>query len=32
MVPTWLHQLSIAFIALGFACAAIIAIHEFHHP
>lgn len=30
-VPAWLHLLSQAFLALGFACAAIIAVDEWRH-
>jgi branched-subunit amino acid transport protein len=32
MVPAWLHILSIAALALGFACAAIIAADEARRP
>lgn len=32
MVPNWLHVLSIFMLGLGFACAAIIAVDELHHP
>jgi hypothetical protein len=32
VVPHWLHPLSIVFLALGFACAAIVAIDVLRHP
>ncbi|HVY56342.1 MAG TPA: DUF4396 domain-containing protein [Xanthobacteraceae bacterium] len=32
MVPGWLHFLSIAYLLLGFACAAIIAFDEYREP
>jgi hypothetical protein len=32
MIPIWLHNLSIGFLALGIGCAAIIAIDEWFHP
>jgi hypothetical protein len=32
MVPGWLHFLSIAYLLLGFACAAIIAVDEIREP
>ena len=32
MIPSWLHLLSLASLALGFACAAIIAVDEWHRP
>ncbi len=32
MVPNWLHVLSIAALALGFACAAVIATDEVRYP
>jgi hypothetical protein len=32
MIPFWFHALSIAFLLLGAACAAIIAFDEMQHP
>jgi branched-subunit amino acid transport protein len=32
MVPTWLHDLSIAYLLLGAACAIAIAADEIRHP
>jgi Domain of unknown function (DUF4396) len=32
MVPLWLHWLSIASVALGFACAAVLALDVARHP
>lgn len=32
MTPLWLHNLSIAYLAFGAACAIIIAIDEVRHP
>ena len=32
MIPAWLHDLSIAYLALGFACAAVIAADVIRHP
>jgi hypothetical protein len=32
MVPAWLHYLSIAYLSLGAACAAIIAADLLRHP
>src|SRR3569833_2012267 len=32
MVPNWLHILSVAMVALGLACASIIAWDETRHP
>lgn len=32
MVPSWLHTLSLAGLALGVACALVIAVDEFRHP
>ncbi len=32
MIPIWLHWTSIAFLAIGFACAAVIALDELRRP
>ncbi|MCB1885943.1 MAG: DUF4396 domain-containing protein [Geminicoccaceae bacterium] len=32
MIPDWLHALSIAALALGFACAAVILVDVVRHP
>lgn len=32
MIPTWLHALSVAYLALGGACAAVIVIGEMRRP
>lgn len=32
MIPSWLHTLSITFLALGFLCAAILVVDVFQHP
>ena len=32
MVPTWLHDLSIAYLALGAVCAAVVALDLIRHP
>lgn len=32
MVPSWLHTLSIFFLALGFVCSAIILVDVIRHP
>ena len=32
MIPAWLHDLSIAFLLLGAACAILIALDETRHP
>ena len=32
MIPAWLHQLSIGFLALGAICAAVVAIDVARHP
>jgi hypothetical protein len=32
MIPAWLHYLSIAYLALGFVCAVIIALDLLRHP
>ena len=32
MIPLWLHNLSIAYLVFGFACAIVIAVDEVRHP
>lgn len=32
MIPAWLHDLSVAYLALGFACAVLIGADELRHP
>jgi hypothetical protein len=32
MIPPWFHDLSIAYVALGWACALVIAADEARHP
>ncbi len=32
MLPSWFHNLSVAYVASGGLCAMLIAIDEFQHP